>query len=336
MPIPIEKLQAVKNVVVHDACPDGLASAMILRACYSTAEVKFVQYDTKAHRELEAQPNTIFADFSPHRDRVDDFKRAEAIVLDHHKTQKDVVGSFGELGVFGDEATEPGVSGAVLAFREVWWPLMKEKAAPMMSDVVRGLDLTNSPTKDFRLIQDFATLAGIRDTWQTKSPRWQESCEQAAAMFFWPPEVLLPVPPDKWAEKLSLGPLLLEKQLKRAKRNADSSFRFTSTKGTRVAVFEGTTSASDAAEYLHESVDLVVGFDIFVQDGQPVMLWSIRSHTDFDCGTFCKAHGGGGHLRAAGFKLILQPDDPNPFALARRVLDAYESASGRVDGTPNG
>jgi hypothetical protein len=321
MPIPIEKLRAVKNVVVHEACPDGLASAMILRACYPTAEVKFVQYDTKAHKELEAQPNTIFADFSPHPDRVGDFKRAESIVLDHHKTQKGVVASFGELGVFGDEATEPGVSGAVLAFREVWLPLIG-------NGYNDGVMATMPMVKERQTILDFATLAGVRDTWQTKSPRWQEACEQAAAMFFWPPEAMLSIEPDKWAEKLSLGSLLLEKQLKRAKRNADSSFRFTSTKGTRVAVFEGTTSASDAAEYLHESVDMVVGFDIFVQDGQPVMLWSVRSHTDFDCGTFCKAHGGGGHLRAAGFKLILQPDDPNPFALARRVIAAYEQRTG--------
>lgn len=321
MPIPIEKLQAVKNVVVHEACPDGLASAMILRACYPTAGIKFVQYDTRAHKELEAQPNTIFADFSPHPDRVDDFKRVESIVLDHHQTQKGVVASFGELGVFGDEATEPGVSGAVLTFREVWLPLIG-------NGYDDGVMATMPTAKERQTILDFATLAGIRDTWQTKSPRWQESCEQAAAMFFWPPDVLLPVPPDKWEEKLSLGPLLLEKQLKRSKRNADNSFRFTTTKGTRVAVFEGTTSASDAAEYLGETVDLAVGFDIFMQDGKPVMLWSIRSHTNFDCGTFCKAHGGGGHLRAAGFKLVLQPDDPNPFYLAKRVIEAYEQRTG--------
>lgn len=322
MPIPLEKLQAVKNVVVHDACPDGLASAMILRACYLTADVKFVQYDTKAHKELEAQPNTIFADFSPHPDRVDDFKRAETIVLDHHKTQKGVVASFGELGVFGDEATEPGVSGAVLAFREVYLPLLAHE----MKSLDEGL--RHQGDAAIRLIQDFATLAGVRDTWQTKNPRWRESCEQAAALFFWPPEALLSVEPDRWGEKLSLGPLLLEKQLKRSKRNADNSYRFTSAKGTRVAVFEGTTSASDAAEYLHDAVDLAIGFDIFMQDGQPVMLWSIRSHTNFDCGAFCKAHGGGGHLRAAGFKLVLQPDDPNPFTLAKRVIEAYEQRTG--------
>jgi len=309
--IPIEKLQDLKHIVVHDACPDGSASAMILKLCLPDADVQFVQYDSPQHETLKVRPNTIFADFSPHEGQVKDFISAEAVVLDHHKTQRDVVAEFGELGIFGDEVTEPGVCGAVLAFREVWRPLQMLPGSPRDAEIM-----------------DFAKLAGIRDTWQTQDPRWREACEQAAALHFWPDDILLAARPELWQEKLSLGPVLFQQKLDMAKRNADSSFRFTSEAGTKVAVFEGSRTTSDAAEYLDgQEVDLVIGFDIFMQAGKPAMIFSMRSHTDFDCALMAKAHGGGGHTKAAGFKWELSLDDPNPFMLAVKVVEAYEMAA---------
>jgi nanoRNase/pAp phosphatase (c-di-AMP/oligoRNAs hydrolase) len=126
-------------------------------------------------------------------------------------------------------------------------------------------------------------------------------------------------------DKMKLGPLLLTKQLKKAKRNGDSSFRFTTPKGLRVAVFEDVTTTSDATEYLDASVDLVIGFDVFVQDEVPIMAFSTRSHTNFDCAAFCIAHGGGGHTKSAGFNHKLQPADPNPFYLVKQIVEAYEN-----------
>jgi len=321
--IPIEKLTELEHIVVHDACPDGSASAMILRLCFPEADVQFVQYDSPQHEALKIQGSTIFADFSPHDSQIKDFVAAEAVVLDHHKTQKGAVAEFGELGVFGDEVDEPGVCGAVLAYREVFQPLVHHYGG---SPVIL--------TDDFRqrFLPDFAKLAGIRDTWQTQDPRWREACEQAAALHFWPDDTLLATDPQLWQEKLSLGPILFQRKLDMASRNADNSFRFTSEAGTKVAVFEGSTTTSDAAEYLDKEVDLVIGFDIFMQGDKPAMIFSTRSHTDFDCALMAKSHGGGGHTKAAGFKWELSLDDPNPFMLAVRVVNAFELAADGCQG----
>lgn len=312
MPIPLEKIRTLKHLVVHDACPDGTASAMILLHCLPGIDVQFVQYGTEAHRTIKVRPDTIFADFSPHPEQVSAFVKAGAIVLDHHRTQQQIVAEFGKLGIFGDEAIEPGVCGAVLVFREIWWPLMRASSRP---GILRGIHE--------RVIQDFAHLAGIRDTWQNKNPRWREACEQAVALDFWPWEYLNELAPDKWQEKLEIGPVLLQKRLNKAKRFGDGAWRFTSKTGTRVAVFEGIKMSSDVAEYLDDEVDLVIGFNVFLIDGEPAMVFSTRSHTNFDCGKFCK--GGGGHTKAAGFELKLKPNDPQPFELARRILEKAES-----------
>lgn len=316
MPIPIEKLLNLDHIVVHQRCPDGTASAHILQRCLGfDKKVEFVQYDTEAHRDLEVRPNTVFADFSPHPDRVGDFVKADAVVLDHHKTAKQVVAEFGELGVYGDEETEPGVSGAVLAFREVYLPLMQYKGVTNLED-----DPLVKPLKDL------AALAGIRDTWQTDDPRWRQACEQAAALDFWPWEHLgVPVSKQEWQTKMSIGPILFQKKLDTAKQFGDNAHRFATEHETKVAVFQGVKMSSDVAEYLDKEVDLVIGFDVFLVDGEPAMVFSTRSHTDFDCGKFAKAHGGGGHTRAAGFKVALKPADPHPFELARRVIERYEA-----------
>lgn len=312
MPIPIEKIHSLKHLIVHERCPDGTASAMMLKYCFPDLDVQFVQYDTEAHRNVEVRPHTIFADFSPHPDRVGDFVQAESVVLDHHRTAQQVVAEFGELGVFGDETSEPGVCGATLAFREVCKPSLEG----------HGYDVGHL----LRLMEDFAILAGIRDTWQRENPRWREACEQASALDFWPWDRLVGLPAVDWKEKLEIGPILFQKKLDTVKRFGDNALRFVSEKGTKVAVFQGVKMSSDVAEHLHTEVDLVIGFDVFLVDGEPSMVLSTRSHTDFDCGKFCKAHGGGGHTRAAGFKVVLKPDDPQPFELARRIVEKYESA----------
>lgn len=123
--IDIKKLQAIQYIITHDNCSDGLASAMIIKDVCPGATVIFASYNSAVHRDLIATPGMIFCDFSPHPDKVQDFVKAGAIVLDHHKFQKDLVAAFGDLGVFADEVDKPGVSGAVLAYNEVWLPLVK-------------------------------------------------------------------------------------------------------------------------------------------------------------------------------------------------------------------
>jgi oligoribonuclease NrnB/cAMP/cGMP phosphodiesterase (DHH superfamily) len=318
MPIPIEKLLSLKHIVVHKKCPDGTAAALILKRCLGYDKpVEFIQYDTEAHLTLAVQPDTVFADFSPHPERVSDFVKAETVVLDHHKTAQPVVAEFGELGVYGDETLDPGIAGATLAYREVYLPLMRHKG-------VAEVDLENEPA--VRAMKELATLAGIRDTWQTQDPRWREACEQAAALDFWPWEELGGIlTKEAWEAKMGVGPIVFQKKLDAAKRFGDNALRFTSERGTKVAVFQGVKMSSDVAEYLDDQVDLIIGFDVFLVDDKPAMVFSTRSHTTFNCGKFAKAHGGGGHTKAAGFKHLLQPQDPQPFELARIVLERYET-----------
>jgi len=76
-----------------------------------------------------------------------------------------------------------------------------------------------------------------------------------------------------------------------------------------------------------------VGFSYKTDEGKPIVIFSTRSHADFNCGAFCKAHGGGGHTKAAGFSVPLDlgrslrrvsGPDPNPFQHFLEILEAYE------------
>lgn len=318
----LNTLDNVKRIITHDNCADGMASAMILHDVYPDIEPEFAQYDSKEQRDMEVTEGMLFVDFSPHADKAAASLEAGAIVLDHHKTSKDLVAQFSDkgLGVFGDEKDDPGICGATLAFQHVWLPLAqrRQKGDPVVEDIQPGDQV-------YDLFHNLATLAGIRDTWQTKDPRWQQACEQAMAIDWWPNEFLLETQPGDWHHKLVLGPILFKKKLKWAKKTIGSAFRFTTAKGTRVVMFEGLKTSSDAAEMLGTEADLVCGYGMWLEDGQVKIVYSTRSRSEFDCSVFCKAHGGGGHTKAAGFKSNPKLEEANPYTYFQGLLEKYEA-----------
>jgi hypothetical protein len=131
-----------------------------------------------------------------------------------------------------------------------------------------------------------------------------------------------------WAERRATGKLLVERTAKSVRKAIEGAFRFTSEAGTKVVLFPRVKLSSDAAEALHEEADLVVGFDFFdIRDGFATLVYSTRSHTDFNCGAFCVHHGGGGHTKAAGFSVSFDPDvgSQDPYSTFQRLLAKYEA-----------
>jgi hypothetical protein len=335
---PLEKLLAVKKIVTHENCPDGTASAILLHDVLPDAEIVFMQYQTAAHKELNPEPGMLFADFSPFEGRNQEFVEAGALVLDHHKTAKPVVEAFGKNGIFGDEADEPGVCGAVLALRHVWLPMKEAQQNHRFSSVMPtfGMEDENGLRAEFEGLTSraaaFATLAGVRDTWQNKSPDWRKACVQAEMLRFYPPENWLEVfNPFRyennpfWAERMKLGKLIVEKHEVAVKKSIEKAYRFTTAKGTRVIMLSNTHTTSDAAEVLDSEADLVVGFGYEVDKGTPKAYFSTRSRGNFDCGAFCKSLGGGGHTKAAGFNFPLEIGaTTEPYSLFAQLLGVWE------------
>jgi hypothetical protein len=296
--LPAEALRSVRLILVHDDCPDGLASAILLRDVLEDAELRFLQYGTDAHRQLDPQPGMLFCDFSPHPDRVLEFARVGTIVLDHHRTARRIVEAMGDRGVFGDESTDLGVCGAVLAYRHVWRPLRRESSLASFAE-------------------DFAAVAGVRDTWRRSDPRWLEGCAQAQLLTMLPRDWWLRQPlagiARTWGTKLEpVGHLLYERKQDDVRGAVLAAHRFT-TKGVRVVVLDGSSLASDACEVLGNEADVVVGFDYQSSHSGAHMRVSLRSYGSFDCASFASVRGGGGHTHAAGFSIALRAMDPQPF-----------------------
>ena len=305
--IPIEKLKQVRVIITHANCPDGIASAILLHDALPEAGIRFLTHGTKEYRELPAHAGMLFCDIAPPSERrVELFRALGAIVLDHHKSAEALVKRF-EYHVFADEKLEPGVSGAVLAYREVWKPL-------------KPLGFTTAA--------DFARLAGVCDTWQASSPHFRRSNEQAAALTFWPTDKWLAQEKpfdDVWNEfqrMLNLGSVLFVKRLEAAKKTLTQAWR-TTVDGVRCVIFEGTTLTSDVAELVGNDADLIIGFGYVVEDGKFLLNVSTRSHTTFDCVGFAKLHGGGGHTKVAGFTVQFGRRALNPYLLLQELVSEY-------------
>lgn len=329
--IELELLKNVTHIVTHENCADGTSSAMILRDVLPNAKVTFCQYSTKLHDQIQAEPGMLWCDFSPPVKRVQEFLDVKAIVLDHHGgPAKESTLAFVEknLGAFADEKTDPGVSGALLAYNEVWVPLdqarfEEARAGALKAGGLPPASLGRAPRENAVLA--LATFAGIRDTWQKNNEGWQTACETAEATRWWPWEIVEKTPWDKWASELfRIGPILMARNNRTVDKCIEGAFRFTSAKGRKVTVFEGLKPSSDAAEKLGEANDLTIGLGFLVEDGRPKLLLSTRGRGTFHCRNLAMAHGGGGHVKAAGFSVPLTPTSLQPYELARQLLDRYE------------
>lgn len=317
MTLPIELLQAVQTIYVHKNCPDGTASAMILKQALKVPVV-FLQYGTDEYSNLQAVPGMLFCDTTPPHDRAQEFVDVGAIVLDHHKGAQGVVSLFGDRGVFADEKADPGVCGAVLAYREVWLALLPPDGG----------------------VEDFAKLAGIRDTWQNKDPRFEEACAQASWVMFFGEEECLREPifgdSERWVFRHSVGEMMFAEHMRKITKSVTGAFK-TSLHGLRIAILQGATNSSDSAEMLGEEskVDIVVGFSYYDEGEEGRESWSgthsnnlklicsCRTRTTFDVSKLAKFYGGGGHTKAAGFTIKVEESQLNPYKTILGLIENY-------------
>lgn len=286
-------------LVTHDDCADGLASAMIVADACPGIEVVFAQHNTPSLTELEPRPRMLFCDIAPPRERAHLFVEAGATVLDHHRHARDIVELFGERGVFADEELEPGVSGALLAYREVWRP-MRAKNLHARVDAWHP--------ERAKEIHFFAQLVAIRDTWQRESAQWVNACALHS--------LLMAIPRDYWVGHLyrvfdsdmeELGGILYKNRLAQVdKLIRDGAFKLLDEDGgsrRRWALFPDSNHlVSDVAEKLRELriADVVCGWWQTMNDGELSTVLSLRSNGSLDVGALAKRFGGGGHTRAAG------------------------------------
>lgn len=300
------RLLSVNRVFFHSPCPDGTAAAMIVADTYAGLEwpVKFhpVQYDTKFHEGLRPEPGQLFVDITPPISRWREWIGCEPIVLDHHETAKEVVEGLG--GVY---ATNEAHSGAKLAFEHVALPLCG------------GND-------EWR---KFAEVAMVRDTWKKDHPLWRDACAQKEAlMFFGSKKLIEQVQSGSFRHDqfLSFASTLLDASEAASKTHARGAHKEEVEMGGEkysLATFNCTNgNASDIANMLiNEGSDLVLGYFFTIEDGEHKVIISARSNDRLSARAMAVTRGGGGHERAAGFR-VKPADDVSPAALMALLKDA--------------
>jgi oligoribonuclease NrnB/cAMP/cGMP phosphodiesterase (DHH superfamily) len=275
----------ITTIVTHknatNPCPDGIASAIILSYVFPRTSFVFLNQSSKDYLDLPAVPGMLFCDICPPKHRVQEFVNVGAYVLDHHSHSESIVKEFKERGVFASEVLEPGVSGAVLAYREIY-------------ELYFGKDKK----------EKFARLAGVRDCWINNSPEWVEACQQACMLeffgfeYFQKPFIRFPSDSD-----VKIGEFLYNKKIEKAKETAEKQTIF----NDEIAIVTATgTEVDDVSKVIfetHPEVSIVAGFQHVIDQGNLKIIISLRSCGEVDVGMIAKKYSGGGHKHAAGFSL---------------------------------
>ena len=300
-----KQLSGVKRIIAHAMCADGVMGAAICRWALPGVGVEFHQYGTPNFAQLEPAAGMLFVDICPPPHLVSNPVVLEtAIVLDHHKGVEDTIKLFGERGIFADERSAPGVSGAVLAYQHVLVP-------------AKGPD---------NEVLDAAILVGIRDTYQKDHQRWDQACWTSNAVRFYGADYWLTRKPVVSEEQRLVGRLGVEareRQIKEALGNVE----YLEVRGTRFAVFcDGKGLVSDLSELLRREgrAQVCVGFFYVRNPGDPTLklVYSLRSDGSWDCASFAKSLGGGGHTKAAGFSVPADAWARSPFVIAKSLLES--------------
>lgn len=335
--IKIEKLKQVTNIYVHGKCPDGLASAMILKDAFKmlgmTPQIEFIVHGTPEHKNAGIESVCpLFCDIAPSEYARQYVSSRGGIVLDHHKGTEELVKTFGELGVFADEKLEPGVSGAVLAFKHVF--------SPIFDFTFDNKLIQETSIHKFNLTRNFAMCIGARDTWNTTSPNFQRGqyitkMLMSKSTASWLSDVHDHSPYCTESE-IEIGKALFESHEESIRQAVQQLVRFGFSRGDddcMLYVFQeqatGFRLCSDVAEAISTqmpTIGVAAGFSYVIDKpgDSPHLLFSLRGLGGFDVGTFAKSFGGGGHTAAAGFSVSLDGGKCiNPYEFIAESLRSF-------------
>lgn len=296
-------LHGIKKVITHKGCPDGIASAMIVRDVKPSIEVLFVNPGSSELRSIKPSPGLLYLDICP-PENIDDHLSNGTIVIDHHDSSKDIVLKFERKGIFRSGI---GISAAVLTYEYIW-KYLREFSNPTTADQHIGM---------------LAKLVGIRDTFDKKSIYWHESCVLGEVLRFFPVEHWLEkFPKQVTSQEMELGEIILQNSLNSVLKIAQGS-HCSQIKNFKTAIFDG-EQGSDVAEHLRkEGINIIMGFKYAVENSEPKIIVSIYSDDSFNSFEFAASNGGGGHFHAAGFSIKINRSDKNPYVYLEELLEGY-------------
>jgi hypothetical protein len=298
----VSKLREITHIISHRGCPDGIGSVMVVQDVLPDIKVTYLDHNTFEHINLKPEPNMLFCDFIPHQNNIQAFFDQEAIILDHHNSNKILIQDY-RYAIFADAVEQPGIAGTNLAFNEVWIPLIAQ---------------AKSSQNDVRL---FSKLIGIRDTWQRRDPAWDAATAHSFAIKFFDSSHWERHVPKLTSMEMNIGNVIFNR-LKLIVKSSDSKcikYNYKDYKLCYIPLYD--QYFSDCAEYLLENGnDIVIGFNYIFEDGKQKLDVSLRSFK-VDVGNLASLLGGGGHRKASGFRLNIE--NINPLEVLKNSIEYY-------------
>lgn len=280
-------------VIYHGGCWDGFCAAWLLWRLFGDENVEYIpaRYGEPAPMEKVHRNRVIIVDFSYPRDVLLEMHHVaeELVVLDHHKTAEKELSDL-PFCVFDMDS-----SGAQLTADWI------QKFYPLRAKVhVLGVSVLTGAIA----VPWLVSYTADRDLWKWELPH---SKEVNAALRSYPLDFKVwdSLLAKDWPELVPEGAAILRWQSQVVAAKVEQS-HIVKVMDLQWRVANATTLVSETCEALAEGG--YVGCCWFeAADGS--RHYSLRSKT-IDVGAIAKSFGGGGHAKAAGFKLFAGSSHP--------------------------
>lgn len=280
-------IEKTKRLYFHSYCPDGILGRNILLKYvnFENMDNQDFLYPVTPYKPLTVVENALFVDSCPESNVLEAFLKAGAKILDHHSSRfedlKKYMVDYPDQILLGEN--DLCESGAVLAY----------KVALKLTDSLISND-----------DHDAMELAGIADCFKKEDSRFDKARAQAFFVSLLGNSYYdIPNYHD-----LTIASLMFKTDMLRTEALKKHCL-IMSINNVKVAFYNGDSSISDLAELLRkDGVNLVVGWEqrmITLNGVEDIGLTvSLRSDESVAANRVaCFFPSGGGHDRAAGFRL---------------------------------
>lgn len=266
-------------VLYHAGCPDGFSGAWVAHKKFGN-QAAYIPIAAGATAPDMGGKDVYLIDIIPQENGLREFitKNKSVIAIDHHETNRPL------LTLFSDSHFNVSKSGSALA----WEYFFPDQKMPFLLECIQDIDLWQWNHPESKTLSSYLNVMDFNfNSWEKLVADFED--------------------PDIRKDIVEKSNLLLRYESKKVQDIIKDNAHLVEFEGMRILAVNSSVLASQIGNNIVESNPPVSIVWVELKDKMYV---SLRSDGTVNVGELAEKYGGGGHVRAAGFRIPFGSEKP--------------------------